>query len=111
MSWARPVSVLLAVLIAVAGAAPPAAAEPVNAYPAATKLSSTIAATVGSLKATPRAVVQTTPDPATSGTADSPGSFFRTRTGVAALVLMVAGVAYVAYSIPKDNEKVHSPIR
>jgi len=29
----------------------------------------------------------------------------------AALALMVAGVAYVAISIPNDNEKVHSPIR
>ena len=111
ISWVRPVSGLLAVLIAVAGAAPPAAAEPVTAYPAATRLSSSIAATVGSLKATPRAVVQATPDAATSGAADSPRSFFRTRSGIAALVLMVAGVAYVAYSIPKDNEKVHSPIR
>jgi len=24
---------------------------------------------------------------------------------------MVAGAGYVAYRIPKDNEKVHSPIR
>ena len=108
MSWARPVAVLLAVLIAVAGGAPPAAAETVKSYPAPTRLSSTIAATVGSLKPTARAVVQATPD---AGTSDSPRSFFKTPTGVAALVLMVAGVAYVAYSIPKANEKVHSPIR
>jgi hypothetical protein len=108
MSWARPVAVLLAVLIAVAGGAPPAAAEPVKSYPAATRLSSTIAATVGSLKPTARAVVQATPD---AGTADSPRSFFRTPTGVAAIVLMVGGAAYVAYKIPKDNGKVHSPIR
>ena len=108
MSWARPVSWVLAALIAVACAAPPAAAEPVKSYPAATRLSSTIAATVGSLKPTARAVVQASPD---AGTADSPRSFFRTRTGVASIVLMIAGAAYVAYSIPKDNEKVHSPIR
>ena len=38
-------------------------------------------------------------------------SFFRTPTGVAAIVLMVAGAAFVAYRIPKDNQKVHSPIR
>ena len=111
MSWARPVAVLLAVLIAVAGGAPPAAAETVKSYPAATRLSSTIAATVGSLKPTARAVVQATPDAATSGPADSPRSFFRTPTGVAAIVLMVGGAAYVAYKIPKDNGKVHSPIR
>ena len=35
----------------------------------------------------------------------------KTTKGVVALVLMVAGAGYVAYRIPKDNEKVHSPIR
>jgi hypothetical protein len=38
-------------------------------------------------------------------------SFFRTPTGVAAVVLLVAGAGYVAVSIGRDNKKVHSPIR
>ena len=109
MSWARPVSGLLAVLVAIAGVARPAAAGTVKSYPTATRLSSTIRATVASLEPTASAVLQATP--ADPGTTDSPRSFFRSPTGVIAIVLMVAGAGYVAYSIPKDNEKVHSPIR
>jgi len=110
MSWTRPVSVLLAALIA-AGAPLSAAADPVKSYPAATRLSSSIAAKVGALSPSARALAQTAPAPDSSDTAESGRSFFRTPTGVAALVLMIAGAGYVAYSIPKDNEKVHSPIR
>jgi CBS-domain-containing membrane protein len=110
MSWTRPVSVLLAALIA-AGAPLSAAADPVKSYPAATRLSSSIAAKVGALKPSARALAQTATAPDSSGSAESGRSFFSTPTGVAAIVLMVAGVAYVAYKIPKDNGKVHSPIR
>jgi hypothetical protein len=73
-------------------------------------LSASAAAHVAALAPTPRALAQ---DPTAAAAASTGGSrsFFQTRTGIAAIVLMVAGAAYVGYSIPKDNEKVHSPIR
>jgi hypothetical protein len=97
--------------VIVAGASPAAFAAPVQSSPATTRLKASIAAKVGGLHASPRAFAQTASAPDTTEAPQSAGSFFRTRTGVAALVLMVAGAGYVAYSIPKDNEKVHSPIR
>jgi hypothetical protein len=106
-SW---LSGLLAALIAVGGA-PAAFAKPVKSYPPTTRLSSSIAATVGALPPTALALAQTATPTDTTTTPESGRSFFRTRTGVAALVLMVAGAGFVAYRIPKDNEKVHSPIR
>ena len=105
-SW---LSGLLAALIATGGA-PAAFAKPVQAHSPATRLTSSIAATVGALPAKALALAQTT-TPTDTTTPESGRSFFRTRTGVAALVLMVAGAGFVAYRIPKDNEKVHSPIR
>ena len=38
-------------------------------------------------------------------------SFFSTPTGVAAIVLMVAGVAFTVYSVNHDRKPVKSPIR
>jgi hypothetical protein len=95
-------------------AAPPAsmAASAQTQSPAPRQsLAAATAAKLAALPA-PRAFLraQAAPAPATAGT-DTPKSFFRTPTGIAAAVLMVAGAAYVAISIPKDNEKVHSPIR
>ena len=106
MSW---VSGLLAVAVA-AGGSRSAVAAPLTSRPSPTRLSSSIAAHVAALSPTTRALAQTAPAPS-SNTAESGRSFFRTPAGVAAIVLMVAGAGYVAYSIPKDNEKVHSPIR
>ena len=105
MSW---LSGLLAVLVA--AGSPAAFADPVKSYPPASRLKSSIAAKVHALAPTTRALAQTASAPSPD-TAESGRSFFRTPTGVAAIVLMVAGAGYVAYSIPKDNEKVHSPIR
>jgi hypothetical protein len=105
MSW---VSGLLAVLLATGGTSS-AMAETQKSHPQA-RLSSSIAATLRALPPATRALAQTADAP-TSDTAPTGRAFFRTRTGVAALVLMVAGAGFVAYRIPKDNEKVHSPIR
>ena len=107
MSWKRAVSVLLALLVAVAGVAQPASADPVKS-PRATPLANSIAK-VGALKPGTRVLAQTGAQPAAGAADDRP--FFQTRNGVIAIVLMVAGAAYVAYKIPKDNSKVHSPIR
>jgi hypothetical protein len=105
MSW---ISGLLAVAVA-AGGARSAVAEPLVSHPSPTRLSSSIAARVAALKPEARALAQTASAPSSDQATGR--SFFHTPTGVAAIVLMAAGAAYVAYSIPKDNEKVHSPIR
>lgn len=112
-SWTRPLGGLLAVVVGLALAAPPASAADavaVTKAPAPSQLATTTAAKLATLAPAPSAFAQTAPaaDPAAS-TDNRP--FFKTPKGVAALVLMVAGAAYVAYRIPKDNEKVHSPIR
>ena len=113
-SWASPLAGALAVVLGLMFAAPPASmaasAEPMSP-PARQSLAAATTAKLATLPA-PRAFLraQAAPAPATAGT-DAPKSFFRTPTGIAAVVLMVAGAAYVAISIPKDNEKVHSPIR
>jgi hypothetical protein len=81
----------------------------VTKAPARSRLAATTAAKLAALAPTPSAFAQTAQDPAPASSDDRP--FFKTPKGVAALVLMVAGAGFVAYRIPKDNEKVHSPIR
>jgi hypothetical protein len=103
---------LLAVVVGLTLAAPPASAADaiaVTKAPARSPLAAATAAKLATLAPAPGAFAQAAPaaDPAPSD--DRP--FFKTTKGVVALVLMVAGAAYVAYRIPKDNEKVHSPIR
>jgi hypothetical protein len=103
---------LLACVVALTVVAPPAsaadAAAPASGGPS--RLSARTAARIAKLAPAKRAFAQTQPAPDTASGSDS-RSFFRSKTGVAAIVLMVVGAGYVAYSIPKDNEKVHSPIR
>jgi hypothetical protein len=103
---------LLAVVVGLTLAAPPASAADAGAVtkaPAPSPLATTTAAKLAALAPAPSAFAQAAPaaDPAPADNRP----FFKTPKGVAALVLMVAGAAYVAYRIPKDNEKVHSPIR
>jgi hypothetical protein len=104
---------VLALVVALVFAAPPAHATEARIAPRAAapgRLAAAAAAKVATLSPPPRAFAQAQATPAPSD-ADSPRSFFRTPTGIAAIALMVAGAAYVAISIPNDNEKVHSPIR
>ena len=111
-TWARGAAALLALVTVLTFGAPPSdAGETPQATPKASEkrsLSASAAAHVEAMAPPPRALAQDPTAPATTG--DS-RSFFRSRTGIAAIVLMVAGAAYVAVSIPNDNEKVHSPIR
>jgi hypothetical protein len=104
------VAALAAVSMVAALAGPAVAAQPAASAARPSPRLNLAAATSSPLVTAPepRAFAQDAPAPAA---ADSPRSFFRTRTGMAAIALMVAGVAYVAVSIPNDNEKVHSPIR
>jgi hypothetical protein len=92
-------------------ATPPAtAADAAAPVSGPSRLSASTAARIAKLVPARQAFAQTQPAADSAGGADS-RSFFRSKTGIAAIVLMVAGAGYVAYSIPKDNEKVHSPIR
>jgi hypothetical protein len=111
-SWTRPLAGLLAVVVGLTLAAPPASAADavaVTKAPAQSQLAAATAAKLATLAPAAHAFAQTPPaaDPAASDSRP----FFKTPKGVAALVLMVAGAGFVAYRIPKDNEKVHSPIR
>ena len=111
-SWTRPLAGLLAVVVGLTLAAPPASAADavaVTKAPAPSQLAATTAAKLATLAPAANAFAQTAP--AADPVASDSRPFFKTPKGVAALVLMVAGAAYVAYRIPKDNEKVHSPIR
>ena len=112
-AWVRGSAALLALVTVLTFSAPPCdAGETLQATPKASEkrsLSASAAAHVDAMAPPPRALAQD-PTTAAATTSDS-RSFFRSRTGIAAIVLMVAGAAFVAVSIPNDNEKVHSPIR
>jgi hypothetical protein len=92
-------------------AAPPASAADARlaAPTAPSRLAVTTAARLATLAPAPRAFAQAQNAPAASGT-DSK-SFFSTPTGVAAIVLMVAGVGFTIYSVNHDRKPVKSPIR
>ena len=113
-SWTRPLAGLLALVVGLTLVAPPASAADAAAAPARpapSRLAASTAAKLAALAPAPSAFAQTqTPTAADTGSSDT-RSFFKTPTGVAAIILMVAGAGYVAYRIPKDNQKVHSPIR
>ena len=113
-SWTSRLAVLLALVVGLTFVAPPAstAADAGQAPPPAPRsLAAAAAARVAAMSPAPRALAQAAQAaPAPSETGESK-HFFRTPTGIAALVLMVAGATYVAVHIRKDNSKVHSPIR
>jgi type VI protein secretion system component VasF len=111
-SWARPLAGIVALVVAVTFAAPPAsAADAKVSTPRAdtSRLAATTAARLAALAPTPRAFAQTQSAPAASGT-DSK-SFFSTPTGVAAIVLMAAGAGFAIWSANHDRKPVKSPIR
>lgn len=112
LSWTRPLAGLLTLVVGLTLVAPPVSAadvaRPAKA-PSQSSLAASTSARLATLAPSRRAFAQAAADPGTSST--DTRSFFKTPTGVAAIVLMVAGAAYVAYRIPKDNQKVHSPIR
>jgi hypothetical protein len=99
---------LLALVVTSTVVTPPVSAAPVSGGPS--RLAASTAARLATLAPAKGAFAQTQPAADSSAPSDS-RSFFRSKTGIAAIVLMVVGAGYVAYSIPKDNEKVHSPIR
>ena len=108
--WTSPIAGALALIVALTFVTPAAAADHSTAAPAKSRLSVSAEKTVAKLRPTRAAFAQTSTTEASSGASDG-GSFIRSKTGVAAIVLMVAGAAYVGWSIGNDNKKVHSPIR
>ena len=103
----------LALVVALTVVTPPVsaadAAAPVSGGPS--RLAASTAVRLATLTPAKGAFAQTQPAASDSASSSDSRSFFRSKTGVAAIVLMVVGAGYVAYRIPKDNEKVHSPIR
>lgn len=112
LPWGRGVAALLVPAFALALAAPPcSAAEPQHREPAPPtakrSLSESAAAQVAAT-APPRAFAQ---DPSAGAASGESRSFFRTPTGVAAIVLMAVGGGYALYSVSHDQKPVKSPIR
>ena len=104
-AWARAVAGALVLLLGLAISTPPAAAGEMKAP--ARPLAAATAAKLAKLTPSARAFAQETPG------ASSPDdrSFFQKPAGVAALVLMAAGVGFALYSINHDRKPVKSPIR
>jgi len=112
-SWARPLSGLVALTLALAVTAPVTAAEaaPPVAQPHKT-LAASAQATVAALPlpAVAHMKAQTNAAPAASTATGSKG-FFSTGAGKAALVLMAAGTGFMVYSAFHDNNPVQSQFR
>src|SRR5262245_47591769 len=105
LSWARPMSGLLALVLAFLWVVPPLAAS----EPEALATQPPIRAALARLAATPPSVRATAQDqPVAAG---EPHSFFKTPAGVVAAVLMTAGLGYAVYSASHDRKPVRSPIR
>jgi len=105
-SLARPIAVLLALTLVLAGSAPVAAAEPEATSPAPASQPTLLAAANATVAAKPlptRVAAQATPAAATNEK-----GFFGTPAGKVALVVMAAGTGYMVYSAFKDNDPVKS---
>ena len=108
MPWARPLALVVSVVVGLTLAAPPATSA--DSTVAARSSKPTIATTAAAKLAhidTARAVRLT--QQATASPAEG-RSFFRSPRGVAVLALMVVGIGYVVYSTQHDDVK-RSPVR
>lgn len=112
-AWARGVAALTALMTVLTFSAPPCdasdASKPASPRSSEKRSLSASAAHVAAMAPLPRAALAQDPA-ATAATGDS-RPFLRSPAGITAIVLMVVGAGYVAYKIPKDYDKVHSPIR
>ena len=109
-SWARPTAGLLALTLALAGAAPVAASEAAPPLTRPTTLSASANATVAAMPIAAGALAQAAPAAQASATTDTGKGFFKTGAGKVALVLMLAGTSYMVYSAFKDNDPVEVPV-
>ena len=112
-SWTRTLAAALVLLLGLTFSAAPADAGERGAISAnAPTQRSLSAAATAKLAAAPiptRALAQVAPAPGAS--AEEGKSFFKRPAGVTAIVLMVAGTGWMAYSAFHDNDPVHSPFR
>jgi hypothetical protein len=106
---ARLVAGALVLLLALAWAAPPAAAAEVKTNATKAPLSASVAAQVAA-KPLVRAVPHAMQAPAPAAP-ESKGSFLGSPTGKIAVVAMAVGLAFAVRSAFKDNDAVHSPVR
>jgi cell division septation protein DedD len=103
---ARPLAGLLALLVGLAFAAPPAFAAEPTPEPSPTPHPTLAEAAVAAVDALPAATVAQAaqaapaPSPAPEGR-----SFFKTGKGAAVLVLLAAGLGYTVYSFSHDRVK------
>jgi hypothetical protein len=106
ISRVKPLAGILALVMAVTFTAPALAAdEPVAPAKApAQPLSAAVTAQLEAMPVPAAAVTQETAEPQSGGK-----SFFKSRKGAIALVLMAGGLGYTLYS--KDKDRIHSPIR
>ena len=107
-AWARGVAAALAVLMGLTLAAPPAAAAGTPEAPHKTTLATAAAVKVAAT-ANHAVTVAPTQDAAGGGGGQSK-PFFKTPTGIAALVLMAGATGWVIAS-RKSSNVVHSPGR
>ncbi|MCM2258007.1 MAG: hypothetical protein NDJ94_20430 [Vicinamibacteria bacterium] len=110
-TWARPVAGAMALLLALTVATPLAAAEaptpdPATAPVVAAAAPQTLAAAASAKVAAMNTNAALAPAQVAGGD-DKP--FFKSKKGVAAILLFVAGVGYTIYSAKED--RVSSPIR
>ena len=108
--WTSSLAGALALVMGLSLATPPtiAAADASAAPRRAPTLAAATTARLATLAPAPRAFAQAQPAPASSGDSKS---FFSTPTGVAAIVLMVAGAGFAIWSANHDRKPVKSPIR
>jgi hypothetical protein len=111
MAWARCVAAFVALAIALTSGAPCSADEAgKGATPGApAKRSLSEAASARVAETAPPA--RFTQDASATAAGGESRSFFRTPTGVAAIVLMAVGSGYALYSVSNDQKPVKSPIR
>jgi hypothetical protein len=99
----------MAMCVGLAAWVPPAAAETAPGRPEARPtLAAAAEAKAASLAVEPAAAAAAQ-EPTTAPTTSEGKSFFKSRKGILAAVLMAAGVGYTFYS--KDKDRVRSAIR
>ena len=109
LSRVRPLSGALALVVGLTFAAPPAfAAEPVP-EPTPTPAPTLAEAAEAAVEALPASTLAQAAEPApnTNESLDKP--FMKSKKGIAAVVLMVAGLGIMAYAM--NNDRVKSPAK
>jgi hypothetical protein len=108
ISRVKPLAGILALVMAVTFTAPALAADQPPAPDKAPTTQPLSAAVTAKLESMPVPAAAVTQEPAADAQT-SGKSFFKTRAGAVALVLMAGGLGYTLYS--KDKDRIHSPIR